>query len=44
METKPLSHYMGLDFTDELTCGEGYFSARVRELPGCWSSVNEDEG
>lgn len=43
MESRPLSYYMDLDYTVEMTRSEGIVTAKVRELPGCSASVGEDE-
>lgn len=43
MEPRPLSYYMGLDYTSEITREHGTVVGRVRELPGCSASVDEDE-
>lgn len=43
MEPKPLSYYMGLDYTVEIAREEDVLVARVRELPECSVSVGEHE-
>jgi hypothetical protein len=43
METRPLSYYMGLNYTVEMTREQETLVARIRELPGCSASVGEDE-
>ncbi len=43
MKPRPLSYYMDLDYTVEMTRSEGIVTAKVRELPGCSTSIGEDK-
>lgn len=43
MEPQPLSYYMGLGYTVEMSREQETLVARVRELPGCSASVGKED-